>query len=66
LLPDIHIIKGLVDGIILVVRAGKTPKEAVEKSIEVLGREKMIGIVLNDQKKPIGKYYRYSYAGSGE
>jgi capsular exopolysaccharide synthesis family protein len=66
LLPDIHIIKGLVDGIILVVRAGKTPKEAVEKSIEVLGKEKMIGIVLNDQKKPIGKYYRYSYAGSGE
>lgn len=35
------------DGVILVVRAQQTKKRSVEKTLSVLGPEKMVGIVLN-------------------
>lgn len=38
----------LVDGIILVVRAGVTPRETVQQALDTLDRDKILGIVLND------------------
>jgi capsular exopolysaccharide synthesis family protein len=60
-LPDMHILERLVDGILLVVRAAKTPREAVTTAISSLGTEKFIGIVLNDAQETMSRYYRYSY-----
>ncbi len=38
----------LVDGIVLVIRAGVTPRETVRQALRSLEREKIVGIVLND------------------
>jgi len=38
----------LVDGIILVIRAGVTPRETVQQALATVEREKVLGIVLND------------------
>jgi protein-tyrosine kinase len=48
-----------VDGIIMVVRAGVTPRKEVSDAIEQLGREKILGIVLNDSEQSLKKYYGY-------
>jgi len=53
-----------VDGIIFVVMAGKSPRETVQKSIENIGRKKILGVVLNgyDQsKRGYRKYYKKYY-----
>lgn len=38
----------LVDGIILVIRAGVTPRETVMQALSTVERDKLLGIVLND------------------
>jgi len=38
----------LVDGIILVIRAGVTPRETVQQALATVEKEKVLGIVLND------------------
>jgi protein-tyrosine kinase len=38
----------LVDGIILVIRAGVTPRETVQQALATVERDKVLGIVLND------------------
>jgi exopolysaccharide/PEP-CTERM locus tyrosine autokinase len=66
----------MVDGIILVVRAGKTPREMVQETIKTLGKEKIIGIVLNQIEFKSaalfsryfgsnGYYYHYGYGEKG-
>lgn len=61
-----------VDGVIIVVRAGKTPRRAVSEVVDMIGREKVLGIVLNDSDQFASRYYGYgkSYyqegAGKGE
>jgi protein-tyrosine kinase len=47
LLPDAHLLTTLVDGAVLVVKAAATPHEMVKRSAEILGRNKIIGVVLN-------------------
>lgn len=53
-----------VDGIVLVVRHGKTRKQDVYDVIDIYGREKILGIVYNDAKKPFG-YGKYGYGKYG-
>lgn len=48
-----------IDGIIIVVRSGKTPQNLVEDLVEKLGREKIIGVVLNGYKAPVSERYAY-------
>ena len=50
-----------IDGIIIVVRSGKTPRKLVEELIEKLGREKILGVVLNGYRIPATE--RYGYGG---
>jgi protein-tyrosine kinase len=47
LLPDAHLLSSLVDGAVLVVRANSTPHEMVKRTAEIIGRERIIGVVLN-------------------
>jgi len=45
--PDAGLLASLVDGVVVVIRAGKTPLAAVESTITALGRERIVGVVLN-------------------
>jgi protein-tyrosine kinase len=50
------------DGVILVVRHEKTSKRSVSKTIESIGRERILGVVFNgghDQEKDYKNYYQY-------
>lgn len=60
-LADMNIFAELVDGIILVVRAEKTSRNAVLQAMNSLATNKLIGVVLNDVRPPFLKDYRYEY-----
>jgi len=47
------------DSSLLVVRAGQTPREAVEQTITLLGSKNIVGIVLNGVAARDHLYYRY-------
>ena len=47
------------DASLLVVRAGHTPREAVEQSIELLGKKNILGVVLNGVEARNHLYYQY-------
>ncbi|MGD9212187.1 MAG: polysaccharide biosynthesis tyrosine autokinase [Desulfobacteraceae bacterium] len=48
-----------VDGVLLVIKAEKTPRKLVNELIEQIGKEKIIGVVLNWYNIPFTKYYGY-------
>ena len=50
----------LAGGTLLVVRAGATPDEAVEQSVETLGRQNLVGMVLNGADAVDRLYSTYS------
>jgi capsular exopolysaccharide synthesis family protein len=58
---DAGLLASMVDGAVLVVRAGRTPHAAVEKAVEAIGRDRILGVVLNgveeDGASPYGHYY---------
>ena len=56
------ILSEMVDGLIFVVLAGKTPREVVQKAVNSINREKILGIVLNQiEAKPSAYYSAYYY-----
>jgi Mrp family chromosome partitioning ATPase len=52
-----------VDGIVLVVNSGKTPRGLVEELVETLGKEKILGIVMNRFDFQGSRYYGYGKYG---
>jgi Mrp family chromosome partitioning ATPase len=59
---DILALKTQADGTLLVARAGETPREAIEESARNLGRDHIIGIILNGVEglnRVYSKYYGY-------
>jgi capsular exopolysaccharide synthesis family protein len=63
--PDPMVIARHVDGVLLVVRAGKTPRDYVAKSLQFLGAGKIIGIVLNGAELGLASRYYYYYSRNG-
>lgn len=47
------------DGAVVVVRAGQTPRRAIEKTLATLGPEKTIGLVLNGVRMSKRSYRQY-------
>jgi len=47
LLADANLLSTIVDGALLVIRAGQTPFAAVTRAVENLGRDRILGVVLN-------------------
>ncbi len=45
--PDINLLARMVDAAVLVVLAGRTPYDLVARAIQALGRERLLGIILN-------------------
>jgi exopolysaccharide/PEP-CTERM locus tyrosine autokinase len=54
-----------VDGIILVIHSDSTPKDMVEKLVEMFDKEKILGIVMNRFDIQGSKYYGYGKYGYG-
>jgi protein-tyrosine kinase len=50
-----------VDAIILVVRHGKTPRDAAKSALEKIQKEKLLGVVYNGYDEPAKLYNRYGY-----
>ncbi|HXG24788.1 MAG TPA: CpsD/CapB family tyrosine-protein kinase [Chthonomonadales bacterium] len=44
---DTKILARLLDGVVMVVRAGVTPREIVQRAIDAVGSDKVLGVVLN-------------------
>jgi capsular exopolysaccharide synthesis family protein len=47
-LADVAVLAPLVDGMLMVVRAGVTPKPAIENALRAFDSSRLLGIVLND------------------
>jgi Mrp family chromosome partitioning ATPase len=59
---DILALKAHADATLLVARAGGTPREAIEESVRNLGRDHIVGIILNGEaglSRVYAKYYGY-------
>ena len=63
LLPDGHLLTSMGDGALLVIKAGETAYKLVQRAIEAVGRERVLGVVLNKANVHAagGYYYRYQY-----
>jgi protein-tyrosine kinase len=67
LLPDANLLATFVDGAILVVRAGATSHDIVRRAVDTLGRQKLLGVVLNRaERRSAESHYDYydSYYGA--
>lgn len=63
--PDPLVIARQVDGVLMVVRAGKTPRDYLMKALQSINSNKVLGVVLNGADLGISsKYYYYSAQGS--
>ena len=56
---ETNVLANYVDGIIFVVMAQKTPREIIQKAIETLGKNKILGVVFNGYTRSLGSYGKY-------
>ena len=67
LLPDANLLAAMVDAAILVVGAGKTPYKLITRAIDALGRDKILGVVLNRvDRSSLADGYGYGYYSYGD
>jgi protein-tyrosine kinase len=66
ILADANLLGSIVDAAILVVRAGQTPAADVQRAANALGRERILGVVLNraEQARTTAEAEAYYYANS--
>jgi protein-tyrosine kinase len=57
--PEAKFLSNLVDGIIFVVLAQKTPRDDALKALEGLGRDKILGVVFNGYDQVRKHHYKY-------
>ncbi|WP_320041052.1 polysaccharide biosynthesis tyrosine autokinase [uncultured Desulfobacter sp.] len=55
-----------VDGILLVVRQGRTRIKEIQDIIDIYGRHKILGVIKNFSTKPVGYGYGYGKYGYGK
>jgi len=61
-LADVHVLSGLADGLVLVVRQGKAPKKALVKGLGGLDGAKVLGVIFNDAQTTEPGYYDQYHA----
>jgi capsular exopolysaccharide synthesis family protein len=49
--PDTGILRELIDGFVLLVRANRTPRERVREALAALGERRVLGVVFNDDER---------------
>jgi capsular exopolysaccharide synthesis family protein len=47
MLTDAHLLSALVDAVLLVIESGRTPLAAINTAVEAVGRDRILGVVLN-------------------
>jgi capsular exopolysaccharide synthesis family protein len=62
-LADLHILAPMVDGLLMIVRAGVTPKPAIERALAGLDASKVLGLVLNESGAETTDSYNYEGYG---
>ena len=68
-IADILVLRAQTDATLLVARAGQTPREAIEESIQNLGRDHILGIILNGVEgldRAYSTYYGYYAHGNSD
>jgi Mrp family chromosome partitioning ATPase len=65
-IADILLLRAQADATLLVVRAGQTPREAIEESALNLGRDHILGIILNGAEGLDRTYSKYYGHGKSE
>ncbi|MEO5895011.1 MAG: CpsD/CapB family tyrosine-protein kinase [Vicinamibacterales bacterium] len=66
IMPDANLLARLTHGVIFVVAAGTTPFALVDRAVTEIGREQIVGTVLNrvaDGSNPATGYYQQYYGG---
>ncbi len=61
LCPEPLILSSIIDGTVLVVRAWRTQKKLVKDAVNLLGRDKFLGLIVNDAKDTLNEYGYYGY-----
>jgi protein-tyrosine kinase len=67
LLTDASLVSAMTDGALIVVKAGETPWDLVDRAVQAVGRERTLGVVLNrvtGQLPSTGYYDYYNYYSS--
>ena len=59
--PDPTLLSTMVDGIILVIRAGYTSRESVQSAIKSIDRQKIIGVIFNQLDVKPSTYFSENY-----
>jgi capsular exopolysaccharide synthesis family protein len=62
-LADLHVLAPMVDGLLMIVRAGITPKPAIERALAGLDAAKVLGLVLNESGGESTAAYNYEGYG---
>jgi capsular exopolysaccharide synthesis family protein len=53
LLPDTNLLVGMVDAAIVVIEAGRTPYELIDRTVKAIGRQRVLGFVLNGVEREV-------------
>ncbi len=65
-IADARIVTSLSDGLIMVVRRGKTSCASSDRAFKAVDRKKLLGVVFNDvQPLPFHTYYNFGYYAYG-
>jgi protein-tyrosine kinase len=56
---DTTVLSGIVDGVLLVARSRKTPKEMILEAVDRLGRDRILGVVFNEDSERNRRYQAY-------
>jgi Mrp family chromosome partitioning ATPase len=61
--PDVGILRNLVDGMLVVVRANRTPREQVRETIDGIGSQRVLGVIFNDDDRTAAPPPRRGWLG---
>ncbi len=56
---DTTFLSGVVDGVLLVARSMRTPKEMILEAVASLGRDRILGVVFNEDGQTNRRYQAY-------
>jgi len=66
-IADARVVTALSDGLLMVIRSGKTAYSSTDRAFKAIDQRKLLGVVLNDVKPmPFQTYHSYSYYQYGD
>ena len=66
LTSETSVLARLVEGIILVIKSGSTKRELIDELVELLGKNKILGVIMNYHDIRDSRYYGYGYGKYGK